>query len=291
MSITLRQPEPSDANAVARVVFAAFESVQEKHRMARDFPSLDVAVGFMQGWIAHPEIWGVLAERHGRIIGCNFLATRNDVFGVGPVCVDPNEHGGGIGRKVMRAVMDEAKRRNARSVRLVQESFNTTSMSLYASLGFEVKEPLAVMTGVPSDKPSSGATARPMTEADLPACAALCQETHGFDRTGELRDALAMFRPFVLERGGCITAYASAPAFFLLNHGVAATPQDMRDLLLGFSAATGQPISLQVPTRNGEFLWWCLSQKLQMLKPTTLMSTGEYREPPRGAWWFPSIEY
>ena len=291
MSLTLRQPKPADANAVARVVYAAFESVQEKHRMARDFPSLDVAVGFMQGWIAHPKVWGVVAERDGRIVGCNFLTLRNDVFGVGPVCVDPTEQGGGVGRKAMTAVMDEAKRRNAPSVRLVQEAFNTTSMSLYASLGFEVKEPLAVMTGVPLKKPTAGSAARPMTEADLPACASLCRKTHGFERTGELRDALAMFRPFVLERGGCITAYASAPAFFLMNHGVADTPQDMRDLLLGFCAATGQPVSLQVPTRNAEFFRWCLSQRLRLLKPTTLMSAGEYHEPPEGSWWFPSIEY
>jgi hypothetical protein len=48
---------------------------------------------------------------------------------------------------------------------------------------------------------------------------------------------------------------------------------------------------LQVPTRNTNFFRWCLSQKLRMLKPTTLMSTGEYREPPAGAWWFPSILY
>jgi predicted N-acetyltransferase YhbS len=292
--ISLRPPTPDDARAVAQLVYDAFESIQERHRFARDFPNVETAVGFMHAWIAHPKVWGVLAERDGNIVGCNFLAERNEIRGVGPVCVSPTEQGGGVGRKTMEAVMHRARETNARTVRLVQESYNTASMSLYASLGFDVKEPLAVMTGTPIGRPSSSATARPMTEADLPACAELCRATHQFDRTGELRDALAgPFTPFVLERGGAgrVVAYASAPSFFLLNHGVSATPADMRDLLLGYSAATGQPIGLQVPTRNTDFFRWCLSQKLRMLKPTTLMSTGEYHEPPVGAWWYPSIEY
>ena len=291
MSITLRQPRPSDADAVARLILEAFRSIHDRHQMPRDFPTLDSSIGLANAWMNHPKVWGVLAERDGKLVGCNFLDERCDVRGVGPVCVDPNEQGGGVGRTVMQAVMERAAQTKAPTVRLVQEAYNTASMPLYASLGFDVKEPLAVMVGTPTGKPSSDAVARPMTEADLPACAALCREMHGFDRTGELRDALEHFRPFVLERGGRVVAYSSTPNFFLLNHGVARTPQDMQELLLASAAATGQPIGLQVPTRNADFVRWCLSQKLRMLKPTTLMSTGVYQEPPAGAWWFPSILY
>jgi hypothetical protein len=191
----------------------------------------------------------------------------------------------------MLAVMERAKQIKARSVRLVQEAYNTTSMPLYASVGFDVKEPLAVMIGTPKDKPAAGVHVRPMTEADLPACAALCGAIHGIDRTGELRDAIQHFQPFVLERGERVVAYASAPNFFLMNHGVAETPRDMENLLLGVAHASGRPIGLQVPSRNAEFFRWCISQKLRMTKPTTLMSSGEYREPPAGTWWFPSILY
>jgi hypothetical protein len=38
--------------------------------------------------------------------------------------------------------MSEVKtRRDAEGIRLVQDTFNATSMALYASLGFEAKEP------------------------------------------------------------------------------------------------------------------------------------------------------
>jgi hypothetical protein len=242
-------------------------------------------------WMNHPQVWGVLAERGGRVVGCNFLDERCDAKGVGPICIDPGEQGGGIGRQLMLAVIERGRATGARSVRLVQEAYNTASMSLYASVGLDVKEPLAVMIGTPIDKPSSNATVRPMTERDFPACAALCSALHGFDRTAELHDAIQHFQPFVLERRGAIRAYASTPNFFLMNHGVAEQPQDMQDLLLGVAAQTGQPIGLQVPTRNADFFRWCLSQKLRMAKPTTLMSTGEYHQPRNGAWWFPSILY
>jgi predicted N-acetyltransferase YhbS len=292
MSIKLRQPVAADADRVARLIFEAFSTFQDRHAMPRDFPTLDAAIGMTGAWLTHPRVWGVLAERDGRVVGCNFVEERDDgAHGVGPICIDPAEQGGGIGRSLMLAVLERGRLRGAKSVRLVQEAFNTASMSLYASVGFDVKEPLAIMTGTPLDTPSAGANVRPMTEADLPACAALCRRVHRFERTGELRDALQHFNPIVLERGGAIRAYASTPNFFLMNHGVAETEQDMKDLLLGCATVTGRPIGLQVPTRNAAFFRWCLSQKLRMQKPTTLMSSGEYEEPARGTWWFPSILY
>jgi len=291
MTIQLRQPVAADADRVARLIFEAFSTFQDRHAMPRDFPTLDAAIGMAGAWMTHPRVWGVLAERDGRVVGCNFLDERCEVKGVGPICIDPAEQGGGIGRRLMLAVLERGRLSGAKSVRLVQEAFNTTSMSLYASVGFDVTEPLAIMTGTPIDQPSANARVRPMTEADLPACAALCRRIHGIERTGELRDALEHFNPHVLERAGGIRAYASTPNFFLMNHGVAETEQDMRDLLLGVASATGRPIGLQVPTRNAAFFRWCLSQKLRMQKPTTLMSTGTYQEPPAGSWWFPSILY
>jgi hypothetical protein len=112
---------------------------------------------------------------------------------------------------------------------------------------------------------------------------------HGFDRGGELHEALATFRPYVLEREGRITAYASAPSFWLLNHGVAEAAQDMQDLLIGAAAGAEQPLALLVPYRNAEFFRWCLSQGLRMVKPLNLMARGLYQQP-RGSW-YPSVEY
>jgi hypothetical protein len=74
------------------------------------------------------------------------------------------------------------------------------SISLYASLGFEVKEPLLLMRGKPTSKPRLGVEVRPLNAQDLDECAALCRKVHGFNRLNELRDALEALSPLVALR-------------------------------------------------------------------------------------------
>ena len=59
---------------------------------------------------------------------------------------------------------------------------NTLSLSLYASLGFAVKEPIAFLKGKPKDPPSGEAEVRPLKTGDLEACGGLCRRVHGRER-------------------------------------------------------------------------------------------------------------
>src|SRR5678815_3521304 len=131
MSITLRKPTLADGRAVQKLVFDAFASIHDRHNFPRDFPTFESAGGLAGAWLNHPKVWGVLAERDGKIIGCNFLDERNSVPGVGPVCVDPNVQRSGVGKMMMEAVVARGREIGARSVRLCQDAFNTASMSLY----------------------------------------------------------------------------------------------------------------------------------------------------------------
>jgi hypothetical protein len=191
----------------------------------------------------------------------------------------------------MEAILHRAKSQNAASVRLVQEAYNAVSMSLYTSLGFDTKEPLALMSGRPKSRATGAGHVRSMEEYDLAQCATLCRKIHGYDRTGELRGTLAakMFRPYVLERHGRVVAYASGPEFFVLNHGVAETQLDLQELLLGAAMQNDKPLSMLVPTRRSDLFRWCISEGLRVMKPMTLMSMGDYREP-AGAF-YPSVEF
>src|SRR5688500_6659188 len=140
--VILREAEPADTEACAQIVYDAFASIHDHHRFPRDFPALEAAVGMMSAWIPHPAIWGVVAEVDGRIVGSNFLDERDPIRGVGPITVDPSGQNVGVGRRLMEAVVERG--REAPGVRLLQDSFHLRSLSLYASLGFEVKEPVAV---------------------------------------------------------------------------------------------------------------------------------------------------
>jgi GNAT superfamily N-acetyltransferase len=105
-----------------------------------DFPSLEAATELATSFIAHPAIYGVAAEDEGKLVASNFLTEGDPIRAVGPITIDPAAQGRGIGRQLMRAVIDRGQ--EAIGIRLVQDAFNTRSLSLYAALGFEVKEPL-----------------------------------------------------------------------------------------------------------------------------------------------------
>ena len=243
-------------------------------------------------WVARsfetePSVFGVVAEKDGKVVGSNFLSEGDPIRGVGPITVDPSVQGTGAGRRLMQSVIERGQ--EAAGVRLVQDAFNTRSMSLYASLGFDVREPLLLMCGTPRRGPDLGYAVRPMAAEDLDACGALCTAVHGIERTHELQEALRVFRPFVVERKGRITGYLSAATFWLMNHGVAETELDMRALLAGAGAMSLGPLSLLLPTRQANLCRWGLHQGMRAIKPMTLITMGHYQEP-RGCY-FPSVLY
>jgi GNAT superfamily N-acetyltransferase len=285
--VTLREVKPEDVEQCARICFEAFGGIDDYHRFPPDFPSVEFAEGMIQAFVgSSPSTWGVVAEVDGRIVGSNFLHEGDPIAGVGPISVDPDHQGGGVGRKLMEAVIERGK--GAPGTRLLQDSFNMLSLSLYASLGFEAREPVVVMSGKPTSGPVEGIEVRPLREADLDQCEALCKKVHGFERTNELRGAMHAFAPFVALRDGRVSAYATTLTFWPMAHGVAETDEDMQALLRGVAAAADDPLAILVPLRSGLF-HWCLAERLRSLKPMNLMTLGSYQEP-RGSW-FPSVLY
>ena len=283
--VTLREPRPNEVEALGQIVFDAFGDIHDQHRFPRDFPVLEAATALMAGWVPHPKVWGVVAEVDGRVVGSNFLDERDPIRGVGPITIDPQTQNTGVGRKLMEAVIERG--RDAPGIRLVQDGFHMRSLSLYASLGFDVIAACVVMSGKPRSGPVDGIEVRPLTEDDIDECAALCKKVHGFERTGALRDAIEVSQPFVAVRDGRIVAYATTLTFWPMAYGVAETEDDMKALMLG-AAQLGEPLALLVPTETGLFRW-CLSEGLRAVKPMNVMSMGAYQEP-QGSW-FPSVLY
>jgi predicted N-acetyltransferase YhbS len=284
--VTLRPAEPADVADCAQIVFDAFGALHDHHRFQRDFPALEAAAALLSVFIPHPMIWGVVAEIDGRIVGSNFLDERDPIRGIGPITVAPEGQNTGVGRKLMQAVLERG--RGAPGIRLLQDAFHMRSLALYESLGFDVKESVAVISGKPRTGPLAGMQVRPLQEDDLEACGTLCRKVHGHERTNELRDAMQAFVPFVGVRDGRIVAYASAVSFWPMNHGVAESDDDMKGLLLGAAAAIEEPLAFLVPLRSGLFRS-CLEEGLRLVKPMNLMALGDYQEP--GGGWFPSVLY
>ena len=285
MDVTLRPGRPDDAEPCGRICYDAFAAIAADHGYPCDFPSPDVARALVAGLIAHPGIFGVVAEADGAVIGSNFLDERTTIAGVGPITVDPATRISGVGRQLMVAVMERAAEQRSAGVRLVQTAYNTRSLALYASLGFQVRETLACLQGPPLGIRIEGFTVRPAGPSDYEPCNELCRRVHGHDRAPQLSDALLQERALVVEHEGRITGYSTGVAFF--SHSVGETVDDLKALIGAATEFGGS--GFLVPMRHSPLFRFCLEHGLRVVQVMTLMTTGLYNEP-QGAY-LPSIMY
>jgi ribosomal protein S18 acetylase RimI-like enzyme len=283
--VVIRRAVSADAEVCGRICFEAFGKLADHHNFARDFPSPEFPINVLSMMFSHPAFFCVVAEQDGKVIGSNCLDERTPIAGVGPITIDPAAQNRTIGRQLMQAVMARAGERKFAGIRLVQAAYHNRSLSLYAKLGFVVREPLSCMQGPAIQKTLPGYQVRPAQMGDLAACNDLCLRVHGHDRGGELNDGIQQGTAVVAEYGGGITAYASSLAFF--GHAVGETNEDLKALIAAAPAFQGSGILM--PTRNAGLFRWCLESGLRVVQPMTLMTMGLYNEP-AGAY-LPSILY
>ena len=280
---SLRSGRIEDADILGKICFDAFSSIADAHNFPRDFPSPEVGIGLISMLLSRPDVYSVVAERDGRVLGSNFLWESDAVSGVGPITVDPAVQNGSVGRKLMEDVIRRADEKQTLSVRLVQAAYHNRSLSLYAKLGFDIVEPLSNIQGSPLGIKIEGHVVRPAVADDLAGIDALALRVHGHTRHNEVVGAIGQGTAKVVEHDGRVSGYTTGPGFF--GHSVGETNEDLK-ALIGDAGEFGGPGFL-LPTRNNEVLRWCLANGLRIVQPLTLMSRGVYQEP-RGAF-LPSI--
>jgi GNAT superfamily N-acetyltransferase len=285
MAFTLRPGTPEDVQECGRICYQAFHDIATQHGFPSDFAGVEEGVGVCGALISHPGFYSVVAESDGRILGSNFLDERSSIAGVGPITVDPEVQNGGVGRALMLDVMERARDRGFVGTRLLQSGYHNRSLSLYAKLGFDPRDTLAAMQGMPLREEVHGFEVRDATEDDIEACNAVCHRVHGHDRGGELSDAIARETAKVVERDGRITGYTTGIAF--LGHSVGEGNEDLQALIASAEQFVGP--GFLVPIRNAELFRWCLDRGLRVVQLMTLMSVGFYQEPT--ALWMPSVLY
>jgi predicted N-acetyltransferase YhbS len=282
-TVVIRTASPADAPIAGQICYDAFATINSTHNFPPDIPSPEVATGLLSMMFSSPNCYAVVAESEGRVVGSNVLYEASTINGIGPITIDPTAQNLGVGRKLMQAAMDRALEQNAAGVRLVQAAFHNRSLSLYTSLGFDIREPLSCLQGRTVERTIPGCTVRPATSNDEYACNALSHRVHGFARSIELAQAIQHGTALVTERAGRITAYTTHLAFF--GHSTAESNADLQALIASAESFAGPGIL--VPSRNATLLRWCLANGLRVVQPMTLMTTGLYNAP-AGAW-LPSV--
>jgi GNAT superfamily N-acetyltransferase len=282
-ALVLRPGTVEDAAACGRICYDAFATLASGHGFPPDFPSPDVAIDVLSGLLSHPGFYSIVAESDAKIVGSNFLDERSRIAGIGPITVDPSAQNTGVGRRLMIGVLERARERAFPGVRLLQASYHTRSLSLYAKLGFDVREAVVTLQGAPIAADIHGYSVRTATEDDVGECNRVCLLVHGHDRSGEVHDAIRHGQARVVEHDGRISGYTTGIAFFA--HTVGETNEDLK-ALIGAASEFGGPGFL-LPVRNAELFRWCLEHGLRVVQVMTLMTLGLYNEP-TGAY-LPSI--
>jgi predicted N-acetyltransferase YhbS len=283
--ISIRIATNDDAALCGQICFDAFSSISATYGFPPDVPTPQVATGILTMMFSHPGFYCLVAENAGSVVGSNCLDERSAIFGVGPITIAPSAQNLGVGRKLMQAVIERANQRGAAGIRLVQAAFHNRSLSLYAGMGFDIREPLSCMQGRTIQRAVPGCAVRLAQQADIPACRSLCLQVHGFDRTPELPHSIQEATARVVEREGRITAYCSDLAFF--GHATAESNLDLQSLITSAESFGGPGIL--IPLRNNALFRWCLANGLRVVQPMTLMSMGLYNEP--SGPWLPSISF
>jgi len=280
MTIRIERVRPEWVPELGRICFEAFSALQDAHGVERDFDSPDSGAMIVGMFASREDFAGFAALDGDRLLGSNFLGFSDDVAGVGPITVRPDVQAQGVGRMLMNAVLEEARRRGIARVRLLQEAINTASLSLYTSLGFDWREACALMR--PAIAPEASPGVRPVEERDLPAIDAISRRHYHHSRRNEVAGFLRMGLPGVLlDRGGRATGY-----YFpgMLGHGFAEHEEDLA-LLVTQAMRDAPPMFHRciVPLGEQGLHRGLLGAGCRTIKLLNYMSLGEYTRP-RSAW-------
>jgi ribosomal protein S18 acetylase RimI-like enzyme len=284
MAIELVPAEPEHVSELGSICFEAFKDLHDRGCGTRDFPTVEIAQQVLGMLVQRDDFYSVSALDDGRLVGSNCLSLMDPVAGVGPITIDPSYQGQGVGRTLMQDVIDYAQRNNIVHVRLMQASFNVASLSLYASLGFDVKSPVAFMQAAPLAEADN--SVRPITEPDLPAIEELSEHIYKNSRRNEVAAAAPYgFAALLREREGRITGYL-LPGIF--GHGVAETEEDALTLI-GEAARRLPPENARFfcPLTESSFYRKTLQGGCRVIKVMNYMTLGPYEQPDEV--WMPSV--
>jgi ribosomal protein S18 acetylase RimI-like enzyme len=273
MSIELRRPSRDDIGELGRIAYESFRDIAERHGFPPDFESVVFAQRVLGLMLRYEDIYSLAAYEDGRPRGVANMIKWGSFGGIGPVAVDIEAQEGGIGRKLMLDLIEHGRASGFASMRLNQDSFNMRSLALYASVGFDLREPLAYMTL--RDDLRRDPNTRPATPDDIDAMDALCRDIYRVSRRGEMVNTIAIGLPAVVYDDGRIRGYMIGTAW---GHGVAESDEVMLALFATLGAmAPGS--NVHVPMREAGFYRRTLAAGHRNRKIVNLMTYGPYDAP------------
>jgi len=141
---------------------------------------------FFQWALAQPTIAPIVAEQEGRIVATGVGSAHGRTGWVGVIFVAPEQRGGGLGRRVTRAVIDDLEARGCRTQILIASPMGRP---IYEREGFTVldRQVRFAIDGLPPDDGPTDPRIRAFAPSDFDAVVALDRWATGEDRLIVLR--------------------------------------------------------------------------------------------------------
>lgn len=192
---------------------------------------------------------GFVAEADGIVIGTALCWQQRERHGtVGMIIVSAQHQGKGIGRELMRRVLEQL---GGRCTHLIA---TPAGQPLYERLGFKatgtIRQHQGTLTGFPATRLAFGDSVRLAEPGDLAAIIGLADRATGMSRGDVLKQLVAMAEGAVLERDGQLAGFALLRRFGrgqVIGPVVAPDPDSARALIAHWSdACAGAFVRLDV---------------------------------------------
>ncbi len=213
------------------------------------------------------------------ILCISWLHKSDEVAAIEDVNVHPSAQGKGVGRAIMENMVGHARELGYEMIRLTQTAHNLVSLSLYVSLGFEVKDTFVEMKTPLMPARINGV--RPLAKTDLTAIDELSKKRYKVSRRVDVESHMNWGgNGYVLESGGTMTGYFVSGGS---NHGVASSEKDALGLLAAAAADSTNGVFFNCPLSQFGLYRKALEAGCRATEVHNLMALGPY-ERPEGVW-------
>lgn len=273
---------------LGRIYYESFKELADLRNTPLGFPDSAAAAQDMYSSLITQDfarLFVVLSD--DRPAGSAWLRLADEVAAIEDVNVSPDFQGRGIGRALTKHLIDYAHVNNFDRIRLTQSTANPIALSLYSSLGFEVRDAFVEMQAAPSTCANN--SVRPLERADLSAIEVLSRRIYKVSRRKDVEAAMKLGSGvLVLDQGNRLAGYLVFDAVFS-GHGVAEAEEDALALIGEAARRSPGGVEFNCPLSLSNFLRKALKTGNRAKIIHTIMAIGPY-DHPEGVW-MPSGAY
>lgn len=290
MPLQVIPAQPEHVNGLAEACIAAFNEFNNQHLLPEGTPRDVASARVMYSELLNSDRAHVLAAlQDGEVVGSAWLRLEDDVAAFEDVNTAPAKQGNGVARAIMMHGLEAASRLGYKKIRLTQSAHNSTALSLYASLGFEVKETFAEMKATIT--PVAGAAAlpmvRPLTEADLSQVEEVSRRLYRLNRRSDVAAVLASGAPaLAVAPNGKVEGYLTLGGS---AHGMAEHEDHAMALISEAARLYPDKAVISLPLSFHGMFRKALQAGYRTLEVHNLMAYGPYERP--DGIWMPSSAY